>query len=202
MRNTPPPPSIRKVYLNPGHGYLGDPGALYVGHVRIHEADLNLAFCPKVAHYLRSYRLTAHIGPRLRCDRVAADAHAGGVDLLLSIHHNWALAASARGVEVFHNRLPRAQAVCAYLYDTYAAKFAETGFSAPEYPPPPLRRRPGEEGKFAVLRAARALGLPAVLLEVAFISNADDRALLATPRFVEDMACLTAQAIAGHLIPS
>lgn len=147
-----------KIFINPGHGG-SDCGAVGNG---LQEADVVLRIGKRVENYLRAVgydvKLFQYDGLQPICD----DANAFKADLFVSIHCN-AATGNAKGAE------------------TYWSGFSETSHRLAEkiqnqlVGSLPLTNRGVKSASFYVLRNTN---MPAVLVETAFIDNADDANLL------------------------
>jgi N-acetylmuramoyl-L-alanine amidase len=172
--------------LDPGHGGY-DPGA--VGPTGLKEKDVTLAVALKVGSYLSGAGVgviftrnsdqvpwPADINKDLaaRCEI----ANRAGADLFVSIHCNSAVNPDAHGTETYSFRNTGRAADAARMIQT---RLVETLG---------LRDRGTKTANYYVLRHTI---MPAVLTELAFISNPQEERLLAQPDF-RDRA---AQAIAG-----
>lgn len=147
-----------KIFINPGHGG-SDCGAVGNG---LKEADVVLRIGKRVENYLQAVgydvKLFQYDGLQGICD----DANAFKADLFVSIHCN-AATGNAKGAE------------------TYWSGFSETSHRLAEkiqnqlVGSLPLTNRGVKSASFYVLRNTN---MPAVLVETAFIDNADDAKLL------------------------
>lgn len=147
-----------KIFINPGHGGA-DCGAVGNG---LKEADVVLRIGKRVENYLQAVdydvKLFQYDGLQPICD----DANAFKADLFVSIHCN-AATGNAKGTE------------------TYWSGFSETSHRLAEkiqnqlVGSLPLTNRGVKSASFYVLRNTN---MPAVLVETAFIDNADDAKLL------------------------
>ncbi len=180
-----------KVCIDAGHGGR-DPGA--VGPSGVQEKVVTLAVAQKVAGILRSAGIEVlltrdadkHLGSTTGADLSARAkiANQAGVDCFVSIHCNSASNNSAQGTETY-----------CYKGANEARKLAE---AIQKYLIGALGRpdRGVKEANFAVLRET---AMPAVLAELAFISNPTEEDLLENPNFQEKAAQAIAQGIADYL---
>jgi N-acetylmuramoyl-L-alanine amidase len=183
-----------RIVLDPGHGGeypAGDPGAVGPGGIR--ECDINLQVALKVKDVLApvvevfmTRTENVAVGDE-RTDlknrvRIAGEA---GANLFISIHCNSAADPSAKGCEILcYPGSEKGKALAAAIL---SHMIPATG----------LRNRGiKERGDLYVLKATT---MPAVLLEVAFISNPDELAKLISPDFQTTVAVAIAQGIAGYL---
>lgn len=150
-----------KVFLNPGHDLLLDPGACGNG---LKEADV----VKKAAKLVEKYLTTAgvEVVGNLQDDDlqyVCATANQSGADIFVSIHCNAALNELARGTETFICPLASQAKALASFIQTEIVTGAQT------------INRGIKEANFYVLTQTC---MPAVLVELAFLSNEDDAILL------------------------
>ena len=184
---------MSKVVLDPGHGGY-DPGA--VGPTGLKEKDVTLAVALKVATYLHSptfmlvfTRMSDQVPwPADEKRDLAARcsiADACNPDLFVSIHCNSAADRSASGTETFYypgsaKGKALATAIQAKLVQALGTK----------------DRGVKENAGLAVLRGTKC---PAVLAELAFISNPQEEKLLGNRDFQEKAARAIAGGIADYL---
>lgn len=186
------------IVIDPGHGGV-DGGAYIAGEVVEKDLtlDISLALRSALADSGRTVALTRdrdvdlsprgrHIsGPRYRQDlagRVRAAQEAGAA-LLVSIHANYSRDSRVRGPIVFYKPDSVASRRLAQCVHDALAEFG------PQQPGP-------VPGAFYVLRNSRA---PAVLVEVGFISNPGERALLKTSAYRARIAASIARGIRAYL---
>lgn len=170
-----------KVCIDPGHGG-SDPGA--VGPTGLKEAHVNLAVALKVAEKLRKagveVRLTRtsdmFIDLQLRCNI----ANSLGADYFVSIHCNSAGKPEAKGTETYCYKFGgQAEILAKAIQDEL---IAATG-------------RDNRGVKTANYYVLRRTNMPAVLTELAFISNPEEERLLGSPEYQEKCAAAIAQGI-------
>lgn len=170
-----------KVCLDPGHGGK-DPGA--VGPKGLKEANVNLAVALKVAEKLRKagidVRLTratdVFMDLQPRCDI----SNTWGADYFVSIHCNAAGTPQAYGTETYCYKFGGKGEVLAKAMQ--AELIAATGRA----------NRGVKEANFYVLRKTN---MPAVLTELAFVSNPEEERLLGSSGFQEKCATAIARGI-------
>lgn len=170
----------RTVCLDAGHGGK-DPGAVYGGTL---EKDIALDVVKRIGTLLANYNVvyTRTDDTFVELPERADVANAAQADLFVSIHCNSAENAGANGVEVYTHTSQSAGAV-------HAAKAIYNRL----LPASGLNGRGVKSKNLAVLRET---SMPAVLVELGFISNGIDRAALIVPEW---RACV-AQAIAGSIV--
>lgn len=158
------------VVIDPGHGGK-DPGAVNI-RLRLKEADINLAVATKLKKELLSIGaavyLTRNSDVFVDLAERCRESNALKADLFISLHCNAAENPDAQGFEIFTSLgVTKADSFGAVLVDCWHRAF----------PDQVLRCGALKEANFAVLRGTEA---PAVLLEMAFISNTKEAALLAS----------------------
>lgn len=190
--------SGRAIVIDPGHGGV-DGGAYIAGEVVEKELTLDISLALRSALAASGLKLALtrdrdvdlsprgrHMGgSRYRQDlagrvRAAQDA---GAALFVSIHANYSRDSRVRGPIVFYKPDSTASRRLAQCIHDALAEFG------------PQQRGP-VPGAFYVLRHSRA---PAVLVEVGFISNPKERALLKTAAYRARIAASIAHGIRAYL---
>lgn len=154
-----------KIVIDPGHSGPVEPGACAGG---VRECDVVLAIAKLLVEQLYD---AGHDVLLTRTGDIATDdlairselANANAADVFISIHANSVANPAAHGTEVYHYPgSERGKRLAAYLQARLVAELntADRGV---------------KEANFQVLRETDC---PAVLVEVAFISNKADRLLL------------------------
>lgn len=163
-----------KIFIDPGHGGT-NPGA--IGIDGIQEADINLDVALRLGAILaeNGYDIEySHTGDEtVSLAERARRANSWGADYFVSIHCNSNTDPSIGGTETFY-----------YREGTTAQRFAETVNTA-LVNVINLRNIGTFARNLAVLRLTR---MPAILVELAFVSNPTEAALLSTPSFRQDCA--------------
>lgn len=168
-----------KIVIDPGHG-VPDGGA--VGPKGTHEADVTLSVAHALAKELAARGHIASLtrsGQRrtFRDDRMAdlrsrpAFANRIGADCFVSLHCNGAANPAAQGFEIYTTRgRDRSDPLATAIFEAWSRVF------------PRQRKRadtsdgdPDKESDFVVLRDCR---VPAVLVEMGFISNPSEEMFL------------------------
>lgn len=159
------------VALDPGHGGP-DPGAESAG---LKESELNLELAFLTASALRSRGFGVYLtrtGDEAvgLADRVERATRARA-DLFLSLHHNAAASSAARGTEVLYDPgfAPSRELAAAMRRELTLLPTEDRGM----VPRPDL----------PVLTLCSRARMPACLVELAFLTNPDDRQLLLDPAF-------------------
>ena len=175
------------VVLDPGHG--GDePGA--VGPAGTTEKAVNLAIAQQTARRLEalgaSVVLTRTADYRITLASRAAVATSLRPQLFVSIHHNAAPDGprDGPGAETyFQVASPESKRASGLVYEELVDAFAayDVAWVADRDAGAKYRRRADGSDYYGILH--RTAGVPAVLAEAAFISNAPEEALLADPAF-------------------
>ena len=172
-----------KIYLDPGHGEgvkgTPDPGA--VGPTGLTENTVTFDLAKRLGHLLREkgYQVLGATLTAVRDDEnlneAIAAANAQEADLFLSIHCNAAASPKARGVETWYGGSSTAQVVAEAVLQRIGEQVAGGKGAWVQGRRYPLVNRGAKKGRFAVLTNTR---MPAVLIELAFISNSQEEAWL------------------------
>jgi len=163
-----------RIVIDPGHGG-SDPGA--VGPTGLKEKDIVLAVSKKMAEKLQQVgavvKLTratdVFVGLQQRCDI----SNSFNADYFVSIHCNSAANSTAKGTETYH-------AVGSIQGQKLAQVIQKELIQATG-----LTNRGVKTARYYVLRKTK---MPAVLVELGFISNAEEEKLLKKPSFQEKVA--------------
>ena len=189
-----------KVVIDPGHaGRNIDPGAVN-GSTGLQEADVALVISRQVASYLLNVgyevKLTRTEWEQEETDDLSyrtALANDWGADIFISLHCNSAANQSAEGYEVWTspgNTLGDKLATC--IYGQIAAEFPDragrTDYSDGD---------PDKESRFYVLVHTDA---PACLVEMAFVSNDEEAALLADAAWQDRYARAIARGVTDYFV--
>ena len=189
-----------KVVIDPGHaGRNIDPGAVN-GSTGLQEADVALVISRQVASYLLNVgyevKLTRTEWEQEETDDLSyrtALANDWGADIFISLHCNSAANQSAEGYEVWTspgNTLGDKLATC--IYGQIAAEFPDragrTDYSDGD---------PDKESRFYVLVHTDA---PACLVEMAFISNDAEAAVLANAAWQDRYARAIARGVTDYFV--
>lgn len=161
-----------RVYINPGHDIVYDPGAVNMT-TGLREADVAAAIGEKVKYYLEAAGCEVRLlqSDNLYYDSdhpdrnvaVCADANAWPADVFVSLHCN-AFNGTARGTEVeCYNENSQGGTLAKCIQSQIVNSLRTIDRGAKEMP------------ELIVLKHT---SMPAVLVEMAFIDNAADAALL------------------------
>lgn len=162
------------IYLDPGHGGV-DPGAMYSG---VKEKDINLEISKKLETKLMSLGAIVYLtrygdydlSVNNTINRKRSDLSRRGniinksdCDIFLSIHLNAEDTGTWRGAQVFYDDTNEENEEIAKIFQNQFKKYLN---SSREYK------------KTDVLYLQKRIERPGILLEVGFLSNANDRYLL------------------------
>lgn len=161
-----------KVIIDPGHGE-DDSGAAAGGKT---EKDFVLSVSLKIQQKLKNHKhikiqMTRTKDVFLELQERVNIAQKAKADAFISIHANSAVNGSATGTETFYTR-PNSLSLATIVHKHLIAATK-------------LRDRGVKKGNFHVIRETT---MPAILLEVGFISNSNDRAALFDPVFQDNVA--------------
>lgn len=181
------------ICIDPGHGGT-DPGAIAGG---VRESDVALAYALELGSelarrgagvlYTRSADRTLDLAGRVQ----AANEH--GAVRFVSVHANASASEAAHGFQVFHAAGSAAGAALATAIHGAAVRVTGPSRWSGVYPD----ESPHSGGRrLYVLRATR---MPAVLIELGFITHPEERASLLDPPHREQLARAIASAVAAHL---
>lgn len=164
-----------KIILDPGHGG-DDPGALG-SRTCLRECDVALWTCTRIDHALRrdpnvEVAFTHHGGGLSLQDR-ARFANEHGADLFVSVHANAHVTDGGHGFEVWTSPgQTQADSAATLIFDQIGAAFPELWGRVDR-----TDDDPDKEARFYVLVHTLC---PAVLVEMAFITNYSEEILLGT----------------------
>ncbi|MCG1011088.1 N-acetylmuramoyl-L-alanine amidase [Tepidanaerobacter sp. GT38] len=180
------PLSNKLIVIDPGHGG-SDPGAI-VGSVK--EKDLNLDIALKLKSLLESNGakvfMTREDDTFVNLYARAGMANEINADLFISIHHNSATS-SATGTETLYYPDPQKKLLAQALQK---AIVSHTGFHNRG-----IVERPG-------IVVTRETKMPSALVEVGFLTNSNDLALIVTDEFKQKVAQGILQGIVDYLCGS
>lgn len=189
---------MKKIMLDPGHGGR-DHGA--VGPTGVQEKVITLAVAKQVADILWSVaevKLTREddraLGVSLASDLKARSklANTWGADCFVSTHCNSAENRAAHGCEVWTSRgQTQADVLAECIIRALEAEFPDITFRK-DY----SDGDGDKESKFAVLMQTK---MPAALVELAFISNPAEEAMLESHAYQDRAAQAIAEGIADYL---
>lgn len=189
-----------RIYIDPGHGEgtrgQRDPGA--VGPTGLAENAVVLDIGKRLGHLLRVGGHTT-LGATLQAvadtenlNEAIASANNQQADLFISLHCNAATSPTARGVEVWYDESALAKSLAGMILQRIGEQLAADKGAWVQGKKYPLTNRGAKRGTFAVLRNTR---MPAVLVELAFISNSQEEAWLKEPAVRQQFAQAIADAV-------
>lgn len=158
-----------KILVDAGHGGT-DPGAVN-NNLNLKEAVVTLVYSKKLAKILSDAGNTVVL-TRIDDNFVSLQdrvmmANASGVDLFLSLHCNSAENESAAGVEIWTSPgETKSDGIATQILEAIQQAFPDQKFRKDT-----CDGDPDKEANFFVLKYTK---MPAVLLELGFISNAED----------------------------
>ena len=147
---------MTRVAINPGHFRGADPGACAGG---LREVDINLAVTDLLAPLLEAKGHEVRIIHSNELDDICAEANDFDADIFVSIHCNSAANPQANGAEFFYaDGSSDGYRLAEYLRESYKnLGFTDRGL------------------KTKSLYVVNNTNMPAVLIELGFISNEEDR---------------------------
>ena len=155
-----------KVFINPGHCPGIDPGA--VGHTGLTEAEVVKEVGALVEHYLNAVGIETESIQDDSLDYVCSMANISGADLFISIHCNAAGNPAALGTETFrYGGSEEGGKLGLAIQNQITASLGTVDRGLKD-------AVPGRNGLYVLTNT----NMTAVLVELAFISNEDDEALL------------------------
>ena len=170
-----------RVYVDPGHGGSGDPGAV---NGPLQEAAINKAIADKLVAELQGRGAVVKLGSRAKdLSARVREANSFGADLLVSIHQNSTTGASARGAEVWYFN-PYSKTIAS----TISSRVATANLSGID-----------RGAKFGYMAVTRQMRYPAVLVECGFLSDATEGQNLANAAVQEKIAKAIADGIAAGI---
>ena len=170
-----------KVFLNPGHDLYLDPGACGNG---LEESQITCSVAKLLEGYLeRAGIQVVHVMQDDDLEYVCYTANQSDADIFVSIHCNAAENIEAHGTETFAYALKGPGAALAIDVQTSIVSALGTN------------DRGIKQANFLVLKQTI---MPAILVELAFISNKDDAELLKTKQ--EEFALAIAKGIEDYAL--
>jgi N-acetylmuramoyl-L-alanine amidase len=174
-----------KVFLNPGHAPNGtpDPGACGCG---LREADITATVGRLVEGYLTAAGCEVKLLQSDSLSEISGTANEWEADVFVSIHCNSAASEYARGVETFsYYDSVGGRAIASCIQHQIVGAFEKID---PDFPDRGL--------KTAGFHVIRATDMPACLVELAFINNAQDAELL--KQHADDFARAIARGVTDY----
>lgn len=215
LPNTGPSTGLRTVVIDPGHGgeELGTQGSN-----RAVEKEITLSVARRLRTLIESRLglkvfLTREDDRTMTLDDRSAFANNHRADVFLSIHANWAVRPALKGAEVYYLTVERADAearkkadenattlpalgggnrtIDLILWETAQARYLEQSATLAGYIEQSLRSkvemspRAVQQAPFRVLVGAN---MPAALVEIGYLSNADQESQLTTAGYQDQVA--------------
>ena len=160
-----------RIFINPGHCVGVDPGACAFG---LHEADIALRISKRVEHYLHAVGYNVKLFYFNGLQQICDDANAFDADLFVSVHCN-AFDGNAHGTETLFSGSNESRRLAIAIQNQLVNNLhtADRGI------------------KYSDAYVIKYTNMPAVLVETAFIDNADDVKLLIAREddFARAIAC-------------
>ena len=193
------------VVLDPGHGGAPDPGT--VGPTGLKESDLNLAVAQLVKTQLEAAGvkvvLTRTADTYVTLASRARIATSLAPDAFVSIHHNGAPDHydDRPGTEVYYQAddEARSKRLAGLVHEEVTGALAAQKIRWGWFADAGVKVRLNDRGSdyYGILR--NAVGVPSVLAELAYLTNAPEEALLKTAEFRQVEAAAVARAIVRSL---
>ena len=175
---------LKSVFIDAGHGGH-DPGTIGLRGTR--EKDVNLDIALRLAKLLNEQGVKTVLCRDQDFFVELADRESqgagSGADVFISLHTNSSSDQSVAGIETFHNGVKSASNRLAETIQTVLAQ----NLGVPD--------RGVKTANFAVLRGNP---LPAVLVEVGFLSNPDNESLLRQAFYRDRIASILVEALAAY----
>ena len=170
------------ILIDAGHGGW-DPGM--VGDETVLEKNANLQIAAKLQAILEqsgAFVINTRVRDEALDDRKRGDlasrreiADTGNADIMISIHQNSYQDERIRGAQVFFYSLSEESKRLAECIQSEIKKFVQTD----------NRREPKADSSYYILKETK---IPAVIVECGFLSNPEERRLLADPEYQEKIA--------------
>ena len=204
--NRRPPATLNGavIILDPGHGG-NDPGALFApSHPTMRfESQFNLAVANIVAQRLRAAGATVHMtrtgDTTMSLQQRVAFTRRTQADMFVSIHANASTNSAAHGTETFYYRAngePLARAIHNRLVRTWRDQIYTranfTNYAA-------LRTRIDRRHRYFPFMVTRVEEMPAVLVEIGFVTNLTEGRVLQNPVHQQQFAQSIVDGIADYL---
>lgn len=176
---------VYKVYVDAGHGG-SDPGAIGIGNV--HEADVNLLVAKYLQTELKRQGISVKMSRTTDATKALNDrpkeANKWGADIVVSIHCNAFDKASANGTEtLIYKKGGNAEKIAKKVQPNLISVLKTTD-------------RGVKEGNLAMVRDTKA---PAILVELAFVTNRDDCSKLINTTYQKNCAVAICKGICSYL---
>lgn len=181
---------MSKAFINPGHCIGIDPGA--VGPNGVEEAVVVNNVGNKVKTYLEAAGVEVEILQDDSLENICSAANASGADVFISLHCNASDNPQANGTEIFTSR---GETSADYLATCLMRQFSNT------FPDIYVRSdySDGDVDKEAGFYVLNNTNMPAVLFEIAFISNPWEEAFLSSELNQDEIAKAIARGVTDYL---
>lgn len=205
---TGPGSTGKVIYVDAGHDYGKDSGALSeINGVKYSETDLNMQVADKLKTSLenRGYTviMTRNLGERPSFSSLTESlsyrvnkANNANADLFISIHHNSA-GETAKGIETLYSEVSQDDAFGGQYDSTRIAKSKSLAFEINNNIASSLDLT-NRGGKSQNLYVCRNTKMPAVLVEVGFITNAEEAVRCSDPSSQQRVAEAIAAVVSKH----
>ncbi|MDL2281363.1 N-acetylmuramoyl-L-alanine amidase [Selenomonadales bacterium OttesenSCG-928-I06] len=175
-----------KIFINPGHAPNGDPDPGAVNSITgLRESDVVKIVGDKVSQYLQAVGLEVYSLQSDSLAEVCDTSNNWPADLFISIHCNAYIYDTAEGTETYCYSLSNE--------DYSLAKNIQDQITSSLH----TSNRGIKEANFYVLRHTAC---PAVLVELAFISNTDDEKILSSAKYQDKFARAIAHGVTSYLM--
>lgn len=176
---------MAKVYVDAGHGG-NDCGAVGVG--KVHEANINLIVAKHLEAELKRQGISVKMSRTADTTKELNDrpkeANKWGADIVVSVHCNAYANASANGTETFvYKKGGNAEKIANKVQPNLISVLKTTD-------------RGVKEGNLAMVRDTKA---PAILVELAFVTNQKDCAKLVNATYQKNCAIAICKGICSYL---
>lgn len=181
-----------KVFINPGHAPGGNPDPGAVGPSGLRESDVVSDVGLMAAEYLRTAGCEVMVYQSDSLQDICAQANAWGADVIASTHCNAAENPAATGMEIFTSRgQTKADVLASCIMSQMVGEF-----------PTLLVRSDWSDSdidKEAGLYVLNGTAAPAVLVELAFISNPTEETILASAEGKRMFAAAIARGVTNYI---
>lgn len=171
-----------KVFINPGHDINLDSGA--VGYFGTRECDVVKNVGEKLVGYLNAVGIETEILQDDSLSKIVGLANASGADIFVSLHCNAAENRNAEGTETFYHPASfKGQKLATKINDQLVGlELTDRGIKNGDW-----------------LYVIKHTAMPAVLVELDFISNIEQEQFLASDDGQTDLAKAVARGITDYM---
>ncbi|TWH45883.1 N-acetylmuramoyl-L-alanine amidase [Sporomusa sp. KB1] len=185
---------MSKIFINQGHAPNGTPDPGAVGPSGLRESDVTFDVGNIAADYLRAAGCEVMVYQSDSLQDICDQANDWGADAVVSIHCN-SFSETSTGMEIYTSRgLTRADGLASLIMDQMTGDFPQL----------PVRSdwSDGDVDKEAGLYVLIHTDAPAVLVELAFISNPAEEAILASLEGKRKFAAAIARGVTDWQVAS